>query len=131
MSRIQYYAAVSIDGFIAGPGDAMDWLGRLGPSAAKDRHFRSFISGVGAMAMGATTYRWAYEHVYRDEPGRWQQDYGQLPCWVFTRRRLPALPATNVTFVAGDPRDARSQMMKAAQGKLLKACRHRDRASGS
>src|SRR6266702_3211716 len=84
MVATQYFAAMSMDGFIAGPGNAMDWLVQLESSEGRDGRFRSFFSCIGAMAMGATTYEWALGHVYGPEPEKWQQHYGQIPCWVFS-----------------------------------------------
>ena len=63
--RTTYYVASSLDGFIAAPDHALDWLvsrdidqrGPMGPDA--------FVEGVGAIAMGASTYRWIREHLAR------------------------------------------------------------------
>jgi len=102
MVATQYFAAMSMDGFIAGPGNAMDWLVQLESSEGWDGRFRSFFSCIGAMAMGATTYEWALGHVYGPEPEKWQQHYGQIPCWVFTHRRLRAVREANLVFARGD-----------------------------
>lgn len=115
----QYFAAMSIDGFIAGPGNAMDWLVQLESSEVRDGRFRSFFSRIGAMAMGATTYEWALGHVYGTEPEKWRQHYGQIPCWVFTHRRLRAVGGANLVFARGDLRVAHKQMLAAADHKNL------------
>jgi len=51
----QYFAAMSIDGFIAGPGNTMDRLVQLESGEARDGCFGSFFSRVGATAMGGPT----------------------------------------------------------------------------
>jgi dihydrofolate reductase len=113
----QYYAAASIDGFIADGGNSLDWLFEAGPSARKEGRFTGFFAGVGAMAMGARTYQWAVEHErLLDDPGKWQQWYGSVPCWVFTHRRLPAVPGADLVFAHGDVRGVHEEMMRTADG---------------
>jgi dihydrofolate reductase len=113
----QYYAAASIDGFIADRGNSLDWLFEAGPSAVKEDRFAGFFAGVGAMAMGARTYEWAVEHErLLEDPGKWRQWYGSVPCWVFTHRRLPAVPGADLVFARGDVRDVHEEMMRAADG---------------
>ena len=83
MTKTQYFTATSVDGYIADTENSLDWLfevPRDGGSGAEG--FGDFFAGVGAMAMGATTYEWVMEH----EDGRWPYT---LPTWVFTHRDLP------------------------------------------
>jgi hypothetical protein len=123
VAKTQYYTATSIDGFIADPGNSLDWLFQVeqGPdvesSTSTEDRFGSFFSGVGAMAMGAATYEWALEHGDLQESGKWREYYGQTPCWVFTHRQLPLVPGANLVFARGDVRDVHEQMMAAADGK--------------
>ena len=84
MTRTQYYTATSIDGFIADPDNGLEWLLALRQSEAGKREFPDFLAGVGAIAMGSTTYQWILDHdELLDEPGSWP--YRQ-PCWVFSSR---------------------------------------------
>jgi dihydrofolate reductase len=123
VAKTQYYTATSIDGFIADPGNSLDWLFQVeqsagaGSSMAKEDRFDTFFSGIGAMAMGAGTYEWALEHGHLRESGKWQEYYGQTPCWVFTHRELPLVPGANLAFARGDVRDVHEQMMTAADGR--------------
>lgn len=115
MARTQYYTAASIDGFIADRDNSLDWLFQAGSSASKEDRFADFFAGVGAMAMGARTYEWAVEHErLLEDPGKWQQWYGSVPCWVFTHRRLPAVPGADLVFARGHVRGVHGDMMKAA-----------------
>jgi dihydrofolate reductase len=120
MGRTQYYTATSIDGFIADPDSSLDWLFEAGTSPAKEDRFRRFFADVGAMAMGATTYKWALQHEHLiDEPERWRDYYGSVPCWVFTHHQLPAVPGADLVFARGDVRDVHEDMGRAADGRNI------------
>ena len=119
MAKTQYYTAASIDGFIAGPGNWMDWLFQVGPSPDTEGRFHAFFSGVGAMAMGATTYEWSVQHGGLGEPGSWQRYYGQTPCWVFTHRQLPEVPGAKIVFTGADVREVHAQLSEAAGGRNI------------
>lgn len=115
MAKTQYYTAASIDGFIAGPGNSLDWLLGIGSGEAANDRFSAFMAGVGAMAMGATTYEWVLDHErLLEDPSTWQKYYGAMPCWVFTHRALPAVPGANLVFAEGSVGDAHQQMSAAA-----------------
>ena len=121
MPKTQYYTATSIDGFIADADNSLDWLFQV-PSAggpSSDR-FRDFFAGVGAMAMGATTYEWVVDHDrLLDDPSKWHGYYGDTPCWIFTHRELPPLPGVDLRFVSDDVRPVHEQMTQAAAGKNI------------
>lgn len=73
MTKTQYYTATSVDGFIADADNSLEWLfavEREGPG-----RFNEFFAGVGAMCMGATTYKWMVAH----DPASWRQYYGDTP----------------------------------------------------
>ncbi|MGH3727931.1 MAG: dihydrofolate reductase family protein [Micromonosporaceae bacterium] len=118
MTRTQYYTATTIDGFIADEHDSLDWLFDVA-SDYGDR-FPRFIAGVGALAAGASTYEWVLRHEnLLEHPEKWQQWYGDRPCWVFTHRDLPAIPGANLTFVRDDVRPVHEAMVAAAAGKNI------------
>src|SRR5512134_561466 len=99
-SLTQYYTATSLDGFIADRNNSLDWLFQWGDGDETD--YPEFISRVGALAMGSTTYQWVRDHnAAKGEPDRW--DYTQ-PAWVFTTRSLPTVPGADIRFVKGDVR---------------------------
>jgi dihydrofolate reductase len=122
MAKTQYFTATSIDGFIADENNSLDWLfqaeaGSEGGADKKDR-FDGFFRGVGAMAMGATTYEWVLGHErLLEQPERWQEFYGNTPCWVFTHRELPPIPGADLKVVRGDVARVHQRMMAAADGK--------------
>jgi hypothetical protein len=96
MTRTQYFTPSSIDGFIADRDNSLEWLFEAASDDDRGDRFARFFAGVGAMAMGATTYRWVVEHEnLLEHPDRWTQYYGETPCWVFTHGELPRSQASS------------------------------------
>lgn len=115
---VQYYTAVSLDGYVADADNSLDWLFEVDSSSDKEDRFGVFFSGVGAMAMGATTYLWVLSHEdLLENPAKWREYYADVPCWVFTHRTLPAVPGADLRFVRGDIPAAHRDMAAAADGK--------------
>jgi dihydrofolate reductase len=113
--KTQYYTAATLDGFIAGENDSLDWLFALGESETED--FPTFIRDVGALAMGSSTYEWMLTHLIlpgADHPQPWP--YSQ-PAWVFTTRTLPRVDGVDVRFVKGDVEPVHKEMMRVAAGR--------------
>jgi dihydrofolate reductase len=94
MRSIVAYVASSVDGFIAGPGDAMDWLPEFDGDTTG---FHEFFAGVGAIAMGRRTYEWIGEHTTS-----WP--YGDVPSYVLSGS-LPEGPAEHATVTSGPVTD--------------------------
>jgi dihydrofolate reductase len=115
--KTQYYTAASLDGFIAGPGDSLDWLFQLGDIA--ETSYPAFIRGVGALAMGSATYEWMLRHVVGPDADRPQPWPYEQPTWVFTTRTLATVPGADIRFARGDVRPVHSQMAEAAGGKNI------------
>lgn len=115
--KTQYYAAASLDGFIATEDDSLDWLFPLGD--INDTGYPAFIAEVGALAMGSATYEWMLRNaqtVAAETGAAWP--YAQ-PTWVFSTRRLPAVPGAVLHFVQGDVRPVHGAMREAASGRNL------------
>lgn len=117
MAKTIYYVSSSIDGFIAGPDDSLDWLYEIDP---RDRDVSSFLAEIGALAMGSATY----ECVLRDSgllehPERWQEAHRGRPVWVFTHRELPKIPGADIRFVSGDVRPVHRAMVDAARDRNI------------
>ncbi len=119
VAKTQYYTATSVDGYIADTDNSLEWLfevPRNGGTGAEG--FGAFFAGVGAMAMGATTYEWVFAHERLDErPEKWREWYGETPTWVFTHRRLPAVRDGDIRFVQGDVAPVHAEMVEAAHGR--------------
>jgi dihydrofolate reductase len=107
MTRTVYYTATTLDGFVAGPGETLDWLLSRDTDPKGPLGYESFIAGVGAVAMGGRTYRWLRRH----EDGGWPY---QQPCWVFTSRGEASVAAADVRFTDGDVAGAHPAMLAAA-----------------
>ena len=108
-----YYTATSLDGYIAGPDNSLEWLFTL--EGEGDRDYPEFIKTIGAIAMGSTTYQWILDHEKLPESGKpWPY---QQPVWIFTTRTLPTVPGADIRFVRGDVRPVHAEMVKAAAGK--------------
>lgn len=115
--KTQYYTASSLDGYIATDDHSLEWLFPLGD--INDTGYPDFIAGVGALAMGASTYLWMLRHVIRpgtDQAGAWP--YTQ-PTWVFTHRVLPEVAGADIRFARGEVGPVHRQMALAAQGRNL------------
>ncbi len=116
--RTQYYTATTLDGYIADEHNSLDWLFEVDREDAGESSFAAFFAGVGAMAMGRTTYEWVLDHErLLDEPDKWRGYYGDTKCWVFAHASLPAIPGANVAFVQGDVAPVHEEMVRAAAGK--------------
>jgi len=115
--RTQYYAATSLDGFIATENDSLDWLFPLGD--LNDSSYPAFIADVGALAMGSATYEWMAhnaEKLASETGSAWP--YTQ-PAWIFSSRRLPIIEGANIRFVNGEVRDVHAEMQAAAGTKNI------------
>ena len=118
MAGTVYYAAMSLDGYIAEPEEKLDWLTEFeGPGyAGADggdvaASYPAFMEGVGALVMGSKTYEFILGE-------KWM--YGDLPVWVMTSRDLPAIEgAGGLRFASGPIADLHDEMMTAAGGKDL------------
>lgn len=107
MTRTIYYTATTLDGFIATPDHSLDWLlSREGDNDGA-MGYNAFITGIGAMAMGASTYSWILDN-HREEP--WPYE---VPAWVFTHRTFPPHPGVKLTQ---EPVPAVHQEMATAAG---------------
>lgn len=87
--EVVYYAACSLDGYIATADGGVEWLM---PFQTKDEDygFVEFNKSVDVILMGSRTYEFALSLPRWPEPGK--------PSWVFTERSLPvAHPTVTLT----------------------------------
>jgi dihydrofolate reductase len=110
----QYYTATTLDGFIADEDNSLEWLFTHAREDDGMLSYGAFIAEVGAIAMGATTYEWILDHEFAGkEPADWRWPY-DIPCWVFTHRRLAVVPAAPIEFTSGDVVPVHERMAEAA-----------------
>ncbi|MCU0646768.1 MAG: dihydrofolate reductase family protein [Gemmatimonadaceae bacterium] len=113
----QYYTATSLDGFIATEDDSVEWLDALGEGDGGSG-YAEFIAEVGAVVMGASTYRWMLAHLVDAEGNRAPWPYTQ-PVWVFSHRALDAFPGADLRVVRGDVRPVHADMARVAGSKNI------------
>jgi len=122
MSKIQYYCATSLDGYIAEADDSLDWLigyegsfegegAEPGPMSGGGSYER-FYEDVGALISGSTTYEFVVDHI--GDGGAWP--YAGKPYWVLSSRDLP-MPSSDgvdVRVVNAKVTDVHEEMLDAA-----------------
>ncbi|AJT40833.1 dihydrofolate reductase family protein [Psychromicrobium lacuslunae] len=108
MGITQYYLASSIDGFLAESDGGLDWLLQFEGFEGQSEAYQEFYQGVGAIVMGADTYRFVLEEM----PGGWP--YPGLPCWVFSNHELPGYQGEDIRFVSGEVSEIAREASSAA-----------------
>jgi dihydrofolate reductase len=109
--------AMSLDGFIAGPGHSMDWGGgrQLADFAAPD-DFAQIAAATGAMLIGRRTWE-VGDRMEADEPG--STDYPFSGPFFLLTHRPPEPPDPEVTYLTGDIGEAVATALDAAGSKNL------------
>ena len=114
MGVTQYYTATSLDGFIADADNSLDWLFTRNQDPDGPLRYRDFLSEIGSLAMGSTTYEWILAHEFAGkDPSEWKWPY-EIPGWVFTHRQLPVVPGAPIELVSGDVAPVHERMVEAA-----------------
>ncbi len=106
MQKTRVFIASSLDGYIAGSDDELDWLPQ---DEGVEDTFTPFFEHIGAMLMGRRTF-----DVVSDFEGAWP--YGETPILVATSRAL-ATPLASVTSAAGDIAQLIEQAKQLARGR--------------
>lgn len=83
MARIRGYIASSLDGFIAGPGESLQWLFDYAGMDLGEHDYGVFLRGIRTVVMGRATY----DFLARD-PSPWP--YPQQRVIVVTSRAIDA-----------------------------------------
>jgi dihydrofolate reductase len=104
--------AMSLDGFIAGPGDEMGWIRDLAPQ----EDIAKVAAATGAMLVGRRTWD-VGDRMEADEPGSTDYPFAG-PMFLLTHRPLDR-PAPGVTILSGDIGEAVATALDAAGGKNL------------
>lgn len=106
--RTQYYTATTLDGFIADEHHSLEWLFQVAEPGNED--YPAFISKVGALAMGASTYEWVLAHL-RQSGEAWPYEQ---PSWVFSHRPHQPVHGADIRFVKGDVAPVHRDMLSVA-----------------
>ncbi len=108
-----FYTATTLDGYLADEHDSLDWLFVQDIDEDGPMNYREFIAGIGAVAMGRTTYEWVRAHLAgTGEP--WSYD---MPSWVLTHADLEPIEGADLRFTQGDVRPVHAAMVEAAGDK--------------
>ena len=109
MTRGLYYTATTLDGYLADAHDSLDWLFDQHEDPELPSGYDAFIAGIGAIAMGATTYAWVAEQLAASGEA-WPYD---VPSYVFTHRTFAPV-AEGIEFVAGPVEEHWARLADAA-----------------
>lgn len=113
MPRFVYCTASTLNGFLADQEHSLDWLFAVPGGDAPD--MSDFMSGIGALVLGAHTYEWIVRHErLLERPSAWTDWYGQRPTFVFTSRDLPVPGGLDIRLVPGTVADALPAIRSAA-----------------
>jgi dihydrofolate reductase len=104
--------SMSLDGFIAGPGHAMNWIFDF---VAPDE-FPEIAAATGAMLVGRRTWD-VGDRMEAEEPGSTDYPFSG-PTFLLTHRP-PESPDPEVTYLTGDIGEAVATALDAAGGKNL------------
>ena len=118
MALTQYFTATTLDGFIADADNSLDWLFAV-EREDEGRGFARFLDGVGAMAMGATTYQWVLDH---EQPARASPTLAGVlrrpaVLGVHATASSQPIPGADLRFVRGDVAAVHAEMVEAAGGR--------------
>ncbi|TPG29605.1 dihydrofolate reductase family protein [Mycolicibacterium hodleri] len=105
-----YYTASSLDGFVVDEANSLDWLTSRAVDANGVFGYEAFAKGVGALAMGASTYEW----LLRNQPGDWMYEQ---PTWVLTHRPEIIAGGHPVHTYAGAVAELYPRLVAAAAGR--------------
>jgi dihydrofolate reductase len=96
-TEIVYSVATSLDGFIASVDGGVDWLPPFQESH-NDHDYEAFLESLGAVLIGSRSYEPAL--------GSGGDPFGSMgkPCWVFSKRDLPA-SGPSVTVTSATPEE--------------------------
>ena len=110
--KVLYHVTMSLDGFIAGPGDAMDWVFNV-PGATPTQAGAEVIRTTGAILAGRRLY-----DVGISTPGG--KPYGGAwtgPVFVLTHKPPENPQDPTIQFLSGSVQDAVATAVEAAGGK--------------
>ncbi len=102
-----FYTASSLDGFLSTTDHSLEWLFRQDFDMDGPMAYPAFIKRIGALVMGASTYRWLLNH-----HDAWE--YAQ-PTWVFTHHDLRVPDGAEVHIIHGDVADEFPQILASAR----------------
>lgn len=108
-----FSTTMSLDGFIAGPNDDMDWIFKYN---YPEIIIKQIIDSTGALVVGRRTYNVGKKDP--DKPtGKAFEGAWHGPQFVLTHNIPPNEPDRSITFIEGDIRKVVDKALQAAKGK--------------
>lgn len=108
--KVLWHFAMSLDGFVAGPDHAMDWMAGI---SFRSHLVDEYVATTGAVLAGRHGWDAAISE-HRPYGGAWTG-----PIFVLTHHPDDAAPADGVTFLNCEPAEAVRIGLEAAGGKNL------------
>ena len=115
MRQVVLFIAMSLDGYIATPEGAVDWLGGENAGSSDFGSYERFIAGVSDVVMGYTTYHQLTTELM---PGAWP--YAAQNTYVLTHRKEE--PAEAGVVFTEEPLAALMTRLKAQSGGEIWVC---------
>lgn len=110
MSKVVYYVASTMDGYIATKEHTLGWLESYEISSDATP-YEEFYQTIGALIMGSKTYEW----ILANSPNEWP--YRDLPIFVISKKILEKPSCADITFVQDSATDLAEKAKKLADGK--------------
>ena len=114
LGKVVVNRSMSLDGFIAGPGDAMDWI--FDSLSSSGDEVAAIAAETGAMLVGRRTYDVGNRMAAENPDG---PDYRFAGSTFLLTHRPPEPPDPGVTVLTGDIGSAVATALEAAGGKNL------------
>jgi len=110
MRKLSIYIATSLDGYIAKPGDNLDFL-KIVEKEGEDYGYGEFIKTIDTIIIGRKTYDWVAREI-----GTQHYDNGERDVYVITHREQQ--PVGRTVFYNGDLKELVLKL-KSASGKNI------------
>ncbi|MBC8953328.1 dihydrofolate reductase family protein [Xenorhabdus sp. PB62.4] len=110
MSKLVYYVAASMDGYIATEDHELDWLYACSPGDDATP-YDGFYQDIGAAIMGSATYEW----ILKNTSGEWP--YKNIPSFILSSRNLTIPAGINAVVTQDSPKNIATSARNAAKGK--------------
>ena len=108
MQELIYYAASSLDGYIADIEGGVDWL-QIAEVTVEDHGYGDFYKHVDSLIMGRTTYEQILGF------GEWP--YPDRPCWVMTSSEISVPENSNIVLTRDTPADVLKEIRSRGYGR--------------
>ncbi|CDG15817.1 dihydrofolate reductase family protein [Xenorhabdus doucetiae] len=110
MSKLIYYVAATMDGYIAAEHHELDWLYDC-PPGDDATPYDAFYQNIGAAIIGTGTYEW----IMKNAAGEWP--YQNIPSFILSSRNLTLSADINAVVTQDNPQAIAAKAKAAAKGK--------------